>query len=163
MAFEDPELTEDEKQAIMIGVLYPVIPNNIESTIAQARKFLNCGELDSQDDEIPMRLYSFTKDASLIFSAFRQTHGIDLETEQMHWWKFIALFMDLGVDTAFCNLINLRKRLKTGRASKEEIEMAQEISDVVDIPESDPRTLKEREREDEFMRLVRIGQQHGRI
>ena len=102
-----------------------------------------------------MRLYSFSKDAPLIYSAFRQTHGVDLEREDLHWWKFIALFMDLSGDTAFGNLINLRRRIKTGKATKEERQAAREIGDLLEVPEVDMRTIEEREAEEAFMQRVR--------
>jgi hypothetical protein len=72
------------------------------------------------DDGSPVRLYSFAKDANYIFSAFQQTHGIDLTTAKLHWWQFLALFMDLGGETAFSNIVDLRSRLKDGTATKEE-------------------------------------------
>lgn len=158
MAFEDSDLAAIEKQMIMLQNLYPVIPDDLKEAIQKAVKFIN-GGVDSKDDEDDPgpRVYSFSKDAGLIFSAFQQTHGIDLETAEMHWWKFLALFMDLGQDTAFCQLVGLRKRVKTGKASKEERQAAREMGDVFDIPEVDDRTLGEREREAEFMRLVNAG------
>lgn len=154
LAFEDPELTIYEKQMIMFSNIYATLPKeNVGEAMKCANWFLNCGK-ESQQGELSTRLYSFSKDAELIFAAFRQTHGIDLETAQMHWWKFIALFMDLGSDTAFCNLIGLRKRVKSGKATKEEKEAAREMGDMFDVPEADDRTIEEKEREAEFIRMV---------
>lgn len=157
LAFEDDELTGYEKQLIMLQNLYSRIPDNVDAAIEQALKFINGGRLDETPDTPPLRLYSFSQDAKFIFAAFRQTHGIDLETMEMHWWKFLALFADLGADTTFCNLVSLRKRLKMGKATKEEQESAREIADVINLPEPDTRTMEEREQEAEFMRLVEEG------
>lgn len=155
VAFEDEELAAYEKQVIMLRILYRVPPDDIGAATAQAFKFLNGGkDGEEEKDGLALRLYSFAKDASLIYSAFRQTHGIDLTSAQLHWWQFLALFMDLGADTAFSNLIGLRKRLKTGTATKEERQAAKEMGEMVDLPEPDRRTLEEKEREAEFMRLV---------
>ena len=155
LACEDPELTPLEKQRVMLENLYLEPPHDLRKAFEQAVKFLNGGE--NQEDSDGLRLYSFDKDARWIFSAFRQTHGIDLETAELHWWKFLALFMDLGSDTAFCGLVHLRKRLKTGKATKEEKQAAREMGDLIDVPELDTRTLEEREQEAEFMRLVKGG------
>jgi hypothetical protein len=155
LAFEDNDLTAYEKQLAMLENLYPEIPGNIEAAVRQGIKFLNGGQVEEEGDgEFDLRLYSFSKDAGLIFAAFRQTHGIDLEQAQLHWWKFLALFMDLGAETTFCNLVGLRKRIKTGRATKEEREQARDIGDLLDVPEPDTRTLAEREREAEFLRAI---------
>lgn len=153
MAFEDNDLANIEKHLVLIENLYQDRPVERDLAFAAGVKFLNMGE-ESQDDDNGPRVYSFSKDANLIFAAFRQTHGIDLETAEMHWWKFLALFMDLGADTAFCNLVSLRKRVKTGKASKEERQAAREMGDVFFLPEPDTRTLAEREAEAEFMRLL---------
>lgn len=157
LAFEDDELTGYEKQIIMLSTLYPEIPDNVSVAIEQALKFLNGGQLEDVQEESHLRLYSFQKDAGFIFAAFRQTHGIDLETAKLHWWKFLALFMDLGADTTFCNLVSLRKRLKTGKATKEERQAAREMGDLIEVPEPDTRTLEERQKEEEFMQLVTQG------
>ncbi len=157
LAFEDNELTPQEKQAVMLANLYPTPPANLPAAIERAQWFLNAGHQPEQADGSP-RLYSFGKDAGYIFSAFRQTHGIDLTTAKLHWWTFLALFMDLGADTAFCNLVSLRKKVKTNQASKEERQAALEMGEMFDVPDMDDRTLEEKEREAEFMRLVEQGE-----
>jgi predicted membrane GTPase involved in stress response len=75
----------------------------------------------------------------------------------MHWWKFLALFMDLGSETTFCNLVGLRKRVKNGTASKEEKQAAREMGDLFEIPEPDTRTPDERDQEQAFLALVSNG------
>lgn len=157
LAFEDPELTNLEKQVILIENLYPEKPENLQAALEQGVKFLDGGQAGDDEGEYSPRVYSFSTDAGFIFSAFRQTHGIDLETAELHWWKFLALFMDLGAETTFCNLVSLRKRVKTGKATKEERRAAREIGDLFDIQELDNRTLEEKEQVAEFFRLVEEG------
>ncbi len=157
MAFEDPELTPQEKQVILLSMLYVNVPPDVQQAIEVAMWFLN-GGMQSENENAPMRLYSFAKDSNFIFAAFRQTHGIDLQTASLHWWKFLALFMDLGSETTFCQLTALRKRLKTGKATKEEKQFAHEVPELVDIPDIDDRTLEEKEMEAEFLRKVEEAQ-----
>jgi len=148
MAFEDEDLLYDEKIfSIMLSCLYKKIPTNLQLAIDNAFWFLNGGETQSENEnnyDIPVRLYSFTKDANYIYAAFRQTHGINLRSVKMHWWEFIALFMDLGSETSFTNLVNLRKRIKDGTATKEEKDMAMKMGDIFDLPEYDRRTYEEK-------------------
>lgn len=157
MAFEDNELTPQEKQLVLLGNLYSVAPNDLTAALDRANWFLNGGKENTPDENptSPIRVYSFAKDGNFIYAAFRQTHGIDLATAQLHWWTFLALFMDLGQDTTFCQLTALRKRLKTGKASKEEKAAAFEMGEMIDLPEVDDRTLDEKEAENEFLRKVR--------
>lgn len=149
LAFEDPELAGAEKQSVMIDNLYKEHPDNMAEAMEKGVRFLNGGD-DSESDS-NLRLYSFEKDAPYIMAAFKQTHNVDLDSVEMHWWKFMALFMDLGSETTFSQLIGLRKRVKTGKASKEERQAALEIKDIFDLPEIDNRTLEEREAEQAFM------------
>lgn len=157
MAFEDDSLTGQEKNAVLLS-LYKEPVGDVQEGARLAIKYLNCGEEKSgEETSLPYRLFSFSKDSGYIFAAFRQTHGIDLQKAVLHWWEFCALFMDLGSDTTFCQLINLRKRVKSGKATKEERQAAAEMGEAFEIPEPDTRTADEKQREAEFMRLVMKG------
>lgn len=155
-ACEDAGLTVYEKHKLMVENVFINLPDDLAGARRAASLFLNGGEVTDPDDA-PLRLFSFSKDAGLIFSAFRQTHNIDLQSAALHWWVWLALFMDLGSDTAFVNLVALRKRVKTGKASKEEREAAREMGERFDLPEFDDRTLAERDAAAEFMRLIQGG------
>lgn len=159
LAFEDVELTGYEKQAVMLSNLYVKQLDDIQGAIKQANIFLNGGAIATDDGEIRPRLYSFAKDANFIFAAFRQTHGIDLQKVQLHWFEFLALFMDLGAETTFSNLIGLRKRVKNGTATKEERAAAREMGEMFEIPEPDTRTLDEKEQERIFLELVNAAKE----
>ena len=137
-AWEDPELTGYEKQLIMISLLYKETPPEIAKACELAMLFLNCGasEGEGEDPGLPAdRLFSFGHDARFIYTAFQQSHGVDLTRENLHWWKFCALFMDLK-DCLFVRLINLRRQLKAGQATKEERQWYGQIKKIVDLPES---------------------------
>lgn len=157
LAYEDSDLTGFEKQQVLLSNLYKEMPTeNIEKAIEKGVKFLNGGEENSEGSMTSnLRLFSFAKDAKFIFSAFQQTHGIDLQnTQYLHWWQFLTLFMDLGSETMFCNLVGLRKRVKTGKASKEERKVAREMGDIFIVPEIDTRSIEEVEQERAFVKMV---------
>ena len=116
-------------------------------------EFLNGDAVEG--DGSGLRLYSFSKDANLIFAAFRQTHGIDLSTADLHWWEFLALFSDLGANTTFVSMISLRRRVKTGKASKEEIASARDIGDAFNLPKLETRTLEEKIAAEKFYAVAR--------
>lgn len=52
--------------------------------------------------------FDFEKDADLIYAGFLQQYGIDLQTENMHWWKFMILVGNLGADTKFSKVMEYR-------------------------------------------------------
>lgn len=134
---ESSELTDEEKCILLLRRIYgDVIPEDVEVALKLAVKFLDGGK-EPPEEENPFadnkRLYSFEKDSALIYAAFRQTHGIDLQKVDLHWWQFLALFQDLGADTAFCNMINLRRRVNSGEASKEERQYALKLGDAFEV------------------------------
>ncbi len=49
------------------------------------------------------KLYDFSIDSGRIFSAFYKTYHIDIEAmlDDIHWWKFMAMFNDLSNETIF--------------------------------------------------------------
>ncbi|MBX3046976.1 MAG: hypothetical protein KF698_08280 [Anaerolineales bacterium] len=165
MAFEDPDITDGEKQGLLLSNLFPEADVNeftADELIELQEKagwYLNGGRSPGDDADAGggPRVYSFSKDAALVFAAFRQTHGVDLQSVEMHWWSFLALFMDLGNETAFNQLVSLRKRVKTGKATKEERQVARELGAMFELDEIDDRTHEERVQEDEFERLVEKG------
>ena len=142
-AFESEELTSLEKNEIMLELLYgeKTIPHNIPEALEMALRFLDgdCNETEKSpgedDSSGDCRLYSFTQDARYIFSGILQTHGIDITTQDMHWWKFIVLFMDLDKDCFFNQLLSIRSRLKKGKLTKEERQWYNENKKIVDLPE----------------------------
>lgn len=154
MAFEDEALTDYEKRLIMLRNLYKEIPENTTKAMELAGRFMNGGDTDGVAEPAPYRTYSFKQDARLIFAAFKQTHGVDLDKEDMHWWKFLALFADMGADTTFCGLVALRDRVKSGKATKQEREIARRMGESFEIEEIDDRTIEEREMELEFLQKI---------
>lgn len=134
-AFEDLELTEFEKQIVMLQLLYPVIPPNTRKATELAVKFLNCGQEGEESAGDGARYYSWSHDARYIMSAIEQTYHIDLSTANLHWWKFCYMFLDLNEDCFFCKLLYLRKQKAKGKLTKEEQEWYRSIRNIVDLPE----------------------------
>lgn len=66
----------------------------------------------SQDDQAPIRYFSFQQDAPAIYASFMEQYGIDLIKEQgkLHWDKFKALLDGLGPETQFRRIVAIRQR-----------------------------------------------------
>ena len=160
LAFEDDELLDFEKAEIMLKNLYGEnIPKNTDEAIRKAIYFLDCGEEDEEKKvgtSNSTRLYSFTKDAKYIYSAIKQTHGIDLESiEYLHWWKFVYLFLDLNPECFFCKIIDLRNKKKKGKLSKEERRLYIQLYDILELNDKPKFTEEEQKEIDEFMELLK--------
>ena len=67
-AWEDNELSTEEKVIITLERLFDEFPHNIEVAIQKAILFLNCGEEEQNEEKKKQkRLYSFNQDSKYIY------------------------------------------------------------------------------------------------
>lgn len=154
MAFEDDELTQSEKCYILLNNIYKQdIPGIDElEAISKAIKFLNLGvESESNSNKESPRVYSFSKDASYIYSGISQTHKVDLEKESnLHFWKFMSFFMDMTPECMFGELVYYRKRKQEGKLTKDEKKQYEKIKDLVDLEKIKIKSEERRKFFEEF-------------
>lgn len=86
------------------------VPQNTELALEGLQWFL-AGGMDmpekKDDSEEGIQFMSFEDDAERIYSAFYRCFKIDLQTEELHWFKFLYLLQDTG-DTSLQNAIQWR-------------------------------------------------------
>lgn len=106
---EDDHLTEWNKLDIMLYYLlqdegYPVEPELLE---AISGVLFPPGRHSSGP-----KVLDFEQDADLIYAAFRQVYGIDLQSERgkMHWLTFQALLSGLPTGTRLGEIIQIRSQ-----------------------------------------------------
>ena len=107
------------------------------------------GEENENNEENVKRLYSFSKDDSYIYTGIRQSHNIDLNSiEYLHWWNFVYLFLDIGQDCMFNQLVYYRKRKNEGKLTKDEKKVYISMRKILDLD------YEEDDEENEFMRQL---------
>ncbi len=151
-AFEDEDLFDEEKYLILIRRLYidEVKEEDLEQAIIKGIKFLDLGEENDDNAENVKRLYSFSKDDSYIYTGIRQSHNIDLNSiEYLHWWNFVYLFLDIGQDCMFNQLVYYRKRKNEGKLTKDEKKVYMSMRKILDLEYSE-----DDEEESEFMKKL---------
>lgn len=136
LAYEDDNLTIEEKTTIMLMRLYGFVPKNAEEQEEAIKKgilFLDCGE-EQKDNDSP-RIYSFSKDGKYIYAAIESSNvNLDLESiKYLHWWKFCYKFLEIGKDTTFSNIISLRDKKNKGKLTKEERNIFIESREILDL------------------------------
>ena len=117
LMISDRELSDKEKLGQML-TLYFVneIPENLEEAIEQILDFYACGKKRRKKDSskekrkgISSPVYSFEHDDGMIFAAFFDQYGIDLnDIEHLHWWKFKAMFDALKEDNEIVKIMSYR-------------------------------------------------------
>lgn len=69
-----------------------------------------------------------------IRAAIQKTHGVNLrECPDMHWWKFIDMFMDLDETCVFSRMLQLRSQHSKGKLTKEEKKLWNSMKDILVI------------------------------
>ena len=106
------QLLEDltpENAAKAFAVCYTkIMPKNPEEALSLLCEFFSGGEIPKTKSKSGKQLISFVKDEELIYASFLMQYKIDLTDAKMHWWKFLALFRNLGKDTPVMQVASLR-------------------------------------------------------
>ena len=126
--------TEREQLDLMLYYLlkshrYPLDPNLLEvicETLFKKQKRNTKTE----------KCFDYIQDSALIYSAFWQSYGIDLNAERgkMHWWKFESLMQGLPNNTKLSEIISIRlkpipKPTKYNQEERQElIRLKQEVA-----------------------------------
>lgn len=82
------------------------LPPDINAAFDRLLWFYRCGE-DEQPGTGEGPFYCFEQDHDLIYAAFLERYRIDLNVDDLHWWRFRALFNGLH-DTRFTEIIQIR-------------------------------------------------------
>lgn len=124
----DKRVADHEKIKKVMHLYYPQIPSNENEALKQILWFYNCGKERKKKDERNQTargfreskaLYSFEKDAFMIYAAFQAQYGIDLlKVKNLHWWKFSALFEGLSEDQKICQVMHIRSMSTEGLSRK---------------------------------------------
>ena len=155
-AFDDVELDDREKIAVLIECLYvdSIPAEYIQEAINQAVWYLNCGNV-YEHQVSDSKKYDWEQDEQLIFSAVNKVAGKEIRAlEYMHWWTFIGLFNEIGEGT-FSTIVSIRdKRNKHKKLEKWEQEFLRKNPDMVKLK----KKLTEKEKEEqEFIRNMLKG------
>lgn len=144
MANADSNLTEQEKLMYGLNLLYPVVPPDIRQAADYLLYYFLCGKVvKAEDGGRYVRLYDYNYDSEYIFAAFYERFNINLQTAEMHWWEYKALFLGLR-DCKFTEIMNIRGKDTSGMDEKMKAEYAK-LKERYKIPQ-DEHEDKEAER-----------------
>lgn len=124
-AFQDPELTQEEKWIVAIYLLFEdfscdddvlqAAQNGFDlgEAMKQISWFISAGQPEKQVLEQPT--YNWTQDEQMIFSAVNKVAGRETrELEYLHWWTFLGYFNEVGEGT-FSFVVGIRHKLNKGK------------------------------------------------
>ena len=135
---EDETIGDYERALAIIYMLFGDeginTPEHYESLLKLAKKYLSCGkETDIETNEKPDM--DFVEDYNYIWaSMYSDYSGLDIDKEQIHWWKFMDLMDGLSnSEMGNCCVLNRIRNLRnydtkdiTDIKEKRKIEKAKE-------------------------------------
>lgn len=162
-AFQDPELTREEKWIVAIYLLFEDFSCDddvleaaqdgfdLGEAMEQISWFISAGQPEKQVLEQPT--YNWTQDEQMIFSAVNKVAGRETrELEYLHWWTFLGYFNEVGEGT-FSFIVGIRNKLNKGKKlEKHEKEFLAHNKELVRLER--PKTKEEQEQEDAYKSLL---------
>lgn len=162
-AFQDPELTKDEKWIVAIYLLFEDFACDddvleaaqdgfdLGEAMKQISWFISAGQPEKQVLEQPT--YNWTQDEQMIFSAVNKVAGQETrELDYLHWWTFLGYFNEVGEGT-FSFIVGIRHKLNHGKKlEKHEKEFLAKNKELVKLEK--PKTKEEQEEEAKYQALL---------
>lgn len=122
--FRDTSICDYEKT---IAIIYLLIgeeavndTKNQEKIVKLLTKYLLCGkkaeDYANENEELSM---DFRQDLGRIKTSFMSDYGIDLDTTDMHWWKFHDALEGLTDDSILNRVRVIREESLSGKKGKE--------------------------------------------
>lgn len=162
-AFQDPELTQEEKWIVAIYLLFEDFACDddvleaaqdgfdLGEAMKQIAWFISAWQPEKQVLEQPT--YNWTQDEQMIFSAVNKVAGRETrELEYLHWWTFLGYFNEVGEGT-FSFIVGIRHKLNKGKKlEKHEKEFLSHNKEIVLMKK--PLTKEEQKQEDAYKSLL---------
>ena len=139
-ALEDPELDMKEKAIVACMIFYPeyeeIPPENLREAVEKCYWFIGGGD-DAPQKNGP-KLVSWEKDVKHIIAPINRVIGREIRDIPMgglHWWTFLAAYMEIG-DCTFAQIVRIRNlRAKGKKLEKHDMEWYRENAHLVNIPQ----------------------------
>ena len=139
-----------------LELYYPESPNDINEAINAMLWFYECGKENidkkkSKKSGSGKKIYNYNYDADYIYAAFFEQYHIDLAEQELHWWKFSALFSALSEDCMISKIITYRV-IDTKGMEKEQKAFYNRMKRLYQLPED--ISEEERERQDKITQAL---------
>lgn len=163
-AFNDPELTNDEKCYVCMKCLYVdfednIPPEHIQEAAEKAYWFCDGGDMPKSDNVDEIKTFDWEQDEGIMFPAINKAAGFEVRAvEYLHWWTFLGLF---GVvdDGLFSQVLHLRNKLAKGKKlDKTEREFYRDHRSMVDLKQKLTAEQKEAEERDQAFLRELLGE-----
>ncbi|WP_133964667.1 bacteriophage Gp15 family protein [Eubacterium limosum] len=162
LLMEADEVPEDEKWIEALKIYFGDVPWDVQTATEAIISFYCCGKTEEEIREqnrkmgasTQKQVYSFKHDSDLIYAAFLDQYGIDLnKTKYLHWWAFRSMFNGLRDDMRITKIIGYRSADEEKWMSEEQKKEIRRLHKIWDLPRNKHLT----EREDTIADILMNG------
>lgn len=160
MLMQDNNILDAEKGYMALDLFYETIPPNLPLAVERIQWFYKCGKEDyegkrSINTNKAQNIYSFEHDDDYIYAAFLSQYGIDLQDiEELHWWKFKAMFKSLKEDNKISKIMGYRSIKIDNDMSDEDKKYYREMKQIYALPDNRSEEEKEKDFHDTLSSLI---------
>ncbi len=105
---DNDSISDQERALATIYMLTDDIPKvDLNKLMKLLTKYLQCGEEPNRHASLKKDM-DFQQDEKFIISSFMYDYGIDLQTTDMHWWRFIDLLNGLSSECILSRVRDIR-------------------------------------------------------
>lgn len=139
-AISDPDLSDQERALCLIELFYmePSRIRNAKEAVEACYSFIDMGESNGKKSP---RVMDWKQDFKYIIAPVNRVLGqeargieydYDTNTGGLHWWTFMAAYMEIGGDCMFSQIVSIRDKQARGKKlEKYEKEWARRNSDLI--------------------------------
>lgn len=133
-AYNDEELTQQEKAIVLLNNLYVedfVNFIDIQGALQKAIWFIDWGKEYKEEKNSP-KIMDWEQDYNLIVSAINQKIHTEIrELEFLHWWTFLGYFSERG-ECQYSTIVSIREKIFKGqKLEKWEKQILHENRDMI--------------------------------
>ncbi len=150
LLMQDNEIKKEDKIALALNIFYKEPITDLKTAIDGILWFYSMGGNENKKNngkgtkERSKVVYSYEHDAKYIYSAFLDQYGIDLnEVDNLHWFKFKAMFEGLKSENKICEIMGYRAIDLNKIKDKEERKRYKKLKQEWALP--DNRTEEQKE------------------
>lgn len=167
LLMQDSSVDDGDKIIMALNLYYEDIPPKQywKEAIEKILWFYRCGkdiELSKGKGKgkSDIQIYSFEHDDDYIYAAFIDQYGIDLhDIDQLHWWKFKAMFKSLKENNEIVKIMKYRSMDLSKIKDKEEKAYYKKMQNLYKIPVS----KNEQEKLDEIEKALLNGEDISKL
>ena len=150
LLMQDNKIKEQDKIILTLQLFFKEPPRDVKKAMEGILWFYRRGEKEKiskkGEGNSKKQIYSYEYDAKYIYSAFLSQYGLDLnEVDNLHWFKFKALFEGLNEENKICEIMSYRSIDLNKIKDKEERKKYRRLQRQWALP--DNRSVEEKEKD----------------